>query len=149
MEHLHPPPFFSRYISHEGAYVQVQQPDPGKQGLFQCQRRRRAREPFGEVSWGWGMGVDWGGEERGSACAQLRFVHEVASLTVHKEPSALRPSGGGCWWVSVIIFDLCLPSLSWCQAPGDKTRGSAPCLSSRSGTVGVFFPRPVGDHSSS
>ena len=91
-----PLPFFSRYISHEGAYVQVQQPDPGKQGLFQCQRRWRAGEPFGEVSWGWGMGVDWGGEERGSACAQLRFVHEVASLTVHKGLSALRPSGGGC-----------------------------------------------------
>lgn len=53
-------------------------------------------KPFGEVSWGWGMGVDWGGEERGSACAQLRFVHEVASLTVHKGLSALRPSGGGC-----------------------------------------------------
>ena len=66
-------------------------------------------EPCAEVSWGWGTGIDWGGR-RERSCAQIPFVHKVASLAVHKGLSALRPSGGadGCQsWSLTCVFHLC------------------------------------------
>lgn len=96
MEHLHPPPFFSRYISHEGAYVQVQQPDPGKQGLFQCQRRRRARETFPGVG-GWGLTGE-GRREARPVHSFVLFTKLLRSLYIRSRLRSVRQAvgAGGC-----------------------------------------------------
>lgn len=99
-------------------------------------------EPCGEVSWGWETGVDWGGR-RERSCAQIPFVHKVASLAVHEGLSALRPSGGaaGCQSSSLTrVFHLCAGA-----RPLETKRGDRPLvrLLAPRGNPGGLLPEAV------